>query len=110
MTALLALLLLVRLDEDPAPPSACKPLTEVMTELGDVDVWTMPAEAIEPLLILHNASPPPSTDRFSAGAYATAKQGVGIVLWMRGSDVCTRDMIPPPAWARLRPIIAGTVA
>lgn len=109
--ALLAMWLLpnpARLDEEPPadPAPECKPLVEILGMMS-VDARPMPAEAIGPMLVFHNASPPPSDDAYEAAAYATTKQGVGVVLWLRGADVCQRDLIPPPAWSRLLPLIEG---
>lgn len=84
----------------------CEPLADVAAQI-DFDIKPLPAEAVEPMLMFHNASPPVSNDRFTEAVYGTTKQGAGVILWLRAGDVCMRDMIPPIAWVRLLPIIAG---
>ena len=113
MSWLVALLMLtaaeIPLDGPDAPANhACKPLVDVLAKL-DIEVRPLPEEAVQPMLAFHNASPPPSEDFWTKAVYGTGPQGIGIVMWMRGDEVCDRDMIPPPVWARLLPIIEGTV-
>lgn len=108
---LLSLFLLVRADEEPPPPPAdgCKPFADLVAS-SKVDFFPMPAEAVGPLLIFHNAAPPVSKDQFAAAAYATLPDGTGFIAWLRGDLVCQRDFIPAPVWARLKPLIRGVAS
>ena len=85
----------------------CQPLADVAAQI-DFVLRPLPSEAVEPMLMFHNASPPPSDDKFTEAVYGTTKQGVGVILWMRTGDVCQRDMIPPVVWVRLLPLITGS--
>lgn len=112
MNVLVALMMLTAaetpLDGPDAPANRnCKPLADVLATM-DIEVRPLPEEAVQPLLAFHNASPPVSEDFWTKAVYGTGPKGIGIVMWMRGDEVCDRDLIPPPVWVRLLPLIQGS--
>lgn len=101
--ALLAMWLLPH----PAASTDCEPLADVAVKFN-FDLYPMPEEAVQPMLGFHNVMPPASEDFWGKAVYGTNKDGIGIILWMNGDEVCGQDSIDPPTWARLKALIEGT--